>query len=147
MTACGEYISLDEQSKLPKLYVSAGVLIDLDNKLLITKKANDSKYPGKWEFPGGKMNQGESPEYALIRELKEELSIDVPASCLSPLTFVSYSYSDFHLIMFLFTCRNWTGNIIASEHQHLKWIDVSELKKYDMHDANKQLITYIYDIM
>jgi 8-oxo-dGTP diphosphatase len=138
--ACGEYITLAEQQKLPKIFVSCGALIDADNKILICNEKADL-----WGFPGGKLEDNESPEYALVRELKEELNIDVHPSCLQAINFLSYSFNDFHLIMFLFICRKWNGNIIANENQQLRWVSKSQLQDYPTYAPNKILISFLND--
>ena len=102
---------------------------------------------GLWEFPGGKVAEGELPERAIIRELKEELDIDVTASCLAPLTFASHSYDDFHLLMPLYTIRVWMGNMRAAEGQELKWVRPARLIDYPMPPADIPLIAIVRDIL
>ena len=99
--------------KMPLVIVVAGALIDADGRVLITKRPNGKEMAGLWEFPGGKIEEGETPEQALIRELKEELNIETKGSCLAPLSFASHQYEKFHLLMPLFICRRWWGNILA----------------------------------
>ncbi len=102
---------------------------------------------GLWEFPGGKVEPGETPEAALIRELQEELGIDTWASCLAPLTFASHSYEDFHLLMPLFACRKWEGIARPQENQILKWVSVSEMRNYPMPPADIPLIAILRDFL
>ncbi len=127
--------------------VSAVALVDRDNRVLIARRAESRPMAGLWEFPGGKIEAGESPESALIRELHEELGIDTWASCLAPLTFASHSYSDFHLLMPLFVCRKWEGVPIAREHVALKWVKTLELKDYPMPAADLPLIPVLRDLL
>ncbi len=125
--------------------VSAVALIDPDNRVLIAQRPTGKSMAGLWEFPGGKVEPGETPEAALIRELGEELGIDTWESCLAPLTFASHAYDDFHLLMPLFVCRKWEGTPMSREGQALKWVDVSELKKFPMPPADLPLIPILRD--
>ena len=102
---------------------------------------------GLWEFPGGKVHAGETPEAALIRELEEELGIDVEASCLGPFTFASHPYSDFHLLMPLYVCRKWSGIVTAREGQQLKWVRPARLGDYEMPPADKPLVAMLRDLL
>ncbi len=102
---------------------------------------------GLWEFPGGKVEEGERPEEALIRELKEELAIDVTESCLAPLTFASHAYEDFHLLMPLYVCRRWKGLVTALEGQQLKWVRPRDMKDYAMPPADLPLIPHLIDLL
>ncbi|PIR39155.1 MAG: 8-oxo-dGTP diphosphatase MutT [Alphaproteobacteria bacterium CG11_big_fil_rev_8_21_14_0_20_39_49] len=139
-----EYPELLE--KVAFKYVAAGVLVDKDEKILIAKRPEGKPMAGLWEFPGGKAKEGEVPEIALVRELKEELGIRTSAGCLLPLTFLSHRYADFHLIMYVFVCRRWEGAIEPKEGQELKWIEKNRLSKYDMPDANMPLIGAVRNI-
>ena len=126
--------------KLPLVFVSAVCLIDIDGRVLMAQRPEGKSMAGLWEFPGGKIHDGETPEAALVRELKEELDIDITESCLAPLTFASYSYDDFHLLMPLFACRIWKGEVKPMESQALKWVRPErildlELPKADIHIA------------
>ena len=113
--------------------VAAVALVDADGRVLISKRPEGKQLGGLWEFPGGKVEAGERPEAALIRELKEELAIDVAESCLAPLTFASHAYEDFHLLMPLYVCRRWQGTVSGAEGQELAW--VRPLKPARLSDA------------
>jgi 8-oxo-dGTP diphosphatase len=125
--------------------VSAVALIDPDGRILLAQRPEGKSMAGLWEFPGGKIEPGETPEHALIRELEEELGINTWASCLAPLTFASHSYDDFHLLMPLFACRKWEGTPRAREGQTLKWVYSRDLKSYPMPAADIPLIPIIRD--
>ena len=127
--------------------VSAVALVDVDGRVLIAQRPEGKAMSGLWEFPGGKVEQGETPEAALIRELQEELGIDTWQSCLAPLTFASHSYDDFHLLMPLFVCRKWQGMPRPKEHQALKWVKARELKDYPMPSADIPLIPALRDLL
>ncbi len=125
--------------------VSAVALIDVDGRVLLAQRPEGKSMAGLWEFPGGKVESGESPEAALIRELQEELGIDTWASCLAPLTFASHSYDDFHLLMPLFACRKWEGTPRGREGQVLKWAKPSEMRDFPMPAADVPLISVLRD--
>ena len=127
------------------ILVSAVALIDKDGRILIAKRPDGKSMAGLWEFPGGKVELGETPEQALVRELSEELCIKTWNSCLAPLTFASHAYEDFHLLMPLFVCRKWEGIVIPKEEQELKWVYSNELKNYPMPPADKPLIPILRD--
>jgi 8-oxo-dGTP diphosphatase len=127
------------------LLVSAVALIDVDGRILLAQRPAGKSMAGLWEFPGGKVEPGETPEAALIRELHEELGINTWSSCLAPLTFASHSYDDFHLLMPLFACRKWEGTPIAREGQVLKWVRAADLKSYPMPPADIPLIPILRD--
>lgn len=127
------------------LLVSAVALIDVDGRVLLAQRPAGKSLAGLWEFPGGKVEHGETPEHALIRELQEELGIDTWASCLAPLTFASHSYDDFHLLMPLFACRKWAGTPQAREGQTLKWVRARDLRDYPMPPADIPLIPILRD--
>lgn len=125
--------------------VSAVALIDADGRVLLAQRPPGKSMAGLWEFPGGKVEPGETPEAALIRELDEELGISTHASCLAPLTFASHAYPDFHLLMPLFACRRWQGTPVSREGQALTWARVSELRDYPMPPADVPLIAVLRD--
>ncbi|UWR26427.1 8-oxo-dGTP diphosphatase MutT [Sulfitobacter sp. S223] len=125
--------------------VSAVALIDVDGRVLLAQRPQGKSMAGLWEFPGGKIEQGETPEEALIRELHEELGIDTWASCLAPLTFASHSYDDFHLMMPLFACRKWQGVPHGREGQVLKWVKPNQMRDYPMPAADIPLISTLRD--
>ena len=125
--------------------VSAVALIDADGRVLLAQRPEGKSMAGLWEFPGGKVEPGETPEAALIRELHEELGIDTWASCLAPLTFASHSYPDFHLLMPLFACRRWQGLPTPREGQTLAWVAPNRLRDYPMPPADVPLIPILRD--
>ena len=122
------------------ILVSAVALIDRDGRVLLAQRPEGKSMAGLWEFPGGKVEKGESPEAALVRELDEELGIQTWDSCLAPLTFASHQYDDFHLLMPLFACRKWSGIVQPKEGQSLKWVAARDLSKYPMPAADLPLI-------
>tara|TARA_R100000935_G_C2829755_1_gene164357 strand:- start:989 stop:1387 length:399 start_codon:yes stop_codon:yes gene_type:complete len=130
---------------LKTVLVSAVALIDVDGRILLTQRPEGKSMAGLWEFPGGKVEPGETPEAALIRELEEELGINTWASCLAPLTFASHSYPDFHLLMPLFACRKWEGIVQGREGQALKWVRAADLRSYPMPPADIPLIPILRD--
>ncbi len=125
--------------------VSAVALVDADGRVLLAQRPEGKMMAGLWEFPGGKVELGETPERALIRELQEELGVDTWQSCLAPLTFASHAYGDFHLLMPLFICRKWQGIPQPREGQALKWVRATELRKYPMPPADIPLIPILQD--
>ncbi|WP_072247140.1 (deoxy)nucleoside triphosphate pyrophosphohydrolase [Roseibaca calidilacus] len=125
--------------------VSAVALIDADGRVLLAQRPPGKPMAGLWEFPGGKVEPGETPEAALIRELHEELGIETWGSCLAPLTFASHSYDDFHLLMPLFACRKWGGQPQSREGQSLKWVRPERLRDYPMPAADLPLIPILRD--
>ncbi|MBR9761960.1 MAG: 8-oxo-dGTP diphosphatase MutT [Rhodobacteraceae bacterium] len=125
--------------------VSAVALIDVDGRVLLAQRPEGKSMAGLWEFPGGKVEAGETPEAALIRELKEELGIDTWSSCLAPLTFASHEYENFHLLMPLFACRKWEGVPQPREGQTLAWARGTELRNYEMPPADLPLIPILRD--
>ena len=129
------------------ILVVAVVLIDRDGRVLLSQRPSGKSMAGLWEFPGGKVENGEVPEEALIRELKEELGIDTWSSCLAPLSFASHSYKDFHLLMPVFVCRKWVGSPTPMEGQALKWVNRDKLKDYPMPPADIRMIAVIRDLL
>jgi 8-oxo-dGTP diphosphatase len=131
----------------PLVLVAAVVLVDADGRVLLAQRPDGKSMAGLWEFPGGKVDQGETPEAALIRELREELGIDVAASCLAPFTFASHAYPDFHLLMPLYVCRKWSGIPMARERQRLTWVRPARLADYPMPPADKPLVAMLRDLL
>jgi len=129
------------------LLVVAAALVDVDNRVLIAQRPEGKQLAGLWEFPGGKLDPGERPEDALIRELAEELGISVKAPCLAPLTFASHAYDDFHLLMPLYVCRKWEGFVAPAEGQAIRWARARELRDYDMPPADAPLIAPLIDLL
>ncbi|WP_293795146.1 (deoxy)nucleoside triphosphate pyrophosphohydrolase [uncultured Bosea sp.] len=129
------------------LLVVACALIDADNRVLVTQRPEGKALVGLWEFPGGKLEPGERPEPALIRELSEELGITVKEDCLAPLTFASYAYPEFHLLMPLYICRRWEGMATSREGQALKWVRPGRLRDLAMPPADEPLIPPLIDLL
>jgi 8-oxo-dGTP diphosphatase len=129
------------------LLVVAAALIDADHRVLVAQRPQGKQLGGLWEFPGGKVDPGERPEQALIRELREELGIEVKAPCLAPLTFASHAYDDFHLLMPLYACRRWEGTVVSRESQALKWLDPRRLRELPMPPADTPLIPALIDLL
>jgi 8-oxo-dGTP diphosphatase len=127
--------------------VAAVALVDPDGRVLLAQRPPGKSMAGLWEFPGGKVEPGESPEATLIRELDEELGIEVKEACLAPLTFASHRYEDFHLLMPLYVCRRWTGNVRGREGQALKWVRPQRLREYPMPPADEPLIPHLIDLL
>lgn len=127
--------------------VSAAALIDNDGRVLLAQRPEGKPMAGLWEFPGGKVDSGETPEVALVRELQEELGINTKASCLAPVAFASHSYENFHLLMPLFACRVWEGIPSPREGQNLKWIKSVDFKKISMPPADIPLISMLRDLL
>jgi 8-oxo-dGTP diphosphatase len=130
---------------VPIVTVVAVALLDADNRILLAQRPPGKSMAGLWEFPGGKVHEGETPEAALIRELDEELGIDVRTSCLAPLTFASHTYEKFHLLMPLYVCRTWRGRPTPREGQSLAWVAPQKLRDYPMPPADIPLIPMLLD--
>ncbi len=129
------------------LLVVACALIDADGRILIAQRPEGKGMAGLWEFPGGKVEAGESPEATLIRELDEELGIAVKPACLAPLTFASFAYDTFHLLMPLYVCRRWDGLVVAKEHAALRWVRPQNLRDFPMPPADEPLIPALLDLL
>lgn len=123
-----------------RVWVVAAALIDADGRVLVAQRPEGKPLAGLWEFPGGKIEPGEAPEVALVRELQEELGIDVSIACLAPLTFASHAYPDFHLVMLLYACRKWSGKMRSAEGQALRWVRLQELYQLPMPPADLPLV-------
>ncbi len=129
------------------LLVVACALVDADNRVLLAQRPEGKPMAGLWEFPGGKVLPGETPENALMRELREELAIDVTESCLAPFTFASHAYSGFHLLMPLYVCRRWDGRIMAREHAGLAWVRPNRMASWPMPPADAPLVAMLCDLL
>ncbi|MFN3746567.1 MAG: 8-oxo-dGTP diphosphatase MutT [Hyphomicrobiaceae bacterium] len=140
-------IEATNQTAKPIILVAAAALIDVDNRVLIAERPPGKSMAGLWEFPGGKVGPGETPEAALIRELREELGIEVCETCLAPFTFASHAYECFHLLMPLYLCRNWEGEITPREGQRVKWVRPLRLADYPMPPADVPLIAMLRDLL
>ena len=127
--------------------VAACALVDVDGRVLVTRRPKGKMMAGLWEFPGGKVEAGELPERTLIRELQEELGIEVTEACLAPLTFASHAYADFHLLMPLWICRRWEGRVTAKEGQEFAWVQPQRLKDYPMPPADEPLIPHLVELL
>ena len=125
--------------------VSAVALVDRDGRVLLAQRPDGRSMAGLWEFPGGKVEPGETPEAALVRELREELAIETWGSCLAPLTFASHGYDGFHLLMPLFACRKWHGTPMATEGQTLAWVRPRDMRDYPMPPADLPLVAVLRD--
>lgn len=129
------------------LLVAAAALIDVDGRVLICQRPPGKALAGLWEFPGGKVEAGETPEACLIRELNEELGITVSQSCLAPFVFATHDYESFHLLMPLFLCRRWEGLVTAKEHTALAWVKPAKLTDYPMPPADAPLVAWLRDLI
>lgn len=127
--------------------VAACALVDADGRVLIARRPEDKPMAGLWEFPGGKVEAGERPEETLIRELHEELAIDVTEACLAPVTFASHAYDEFHLLMPLYVCRRWSGTVTPREGQEIAWVRPVRLGNYRMPPADVPLIAHLCDLL
>ena len=127
--------------------VVACALVDADRRVLIAQRPQGKQLAGLWEFPGGKIEPGETPEAGLIRELREELDIETQQACLAPLSFASHTYDDWHLMMPLYVCRKWQGTPFAREHSQLKWVRPQMLREYPMPPADEPLIAPLCDLL
>jgi 8-oxo-dGTP diphosphatase len=131
----------------PLLLVAACALIDADKRVLIAKRPEGRPLAGLWEFPGGKVEPGETPEDTVIREMDEELSVRITKPCLAPLTFSSHDYPEFHLLLALFICRRWEGSLEPREAQEIKWVRANRLRDFPMPPADEPLISHLADLL
>jgi 8-oxo-dGTP diphosphatase len=132
---------------LDVLVVAACALVDIDGRVLLAQRPEGRSLAGLWEFPGGKVEPGETPEEAVIRELNEELAIDISESCLAPFTFASHTYDAFHLLMPLYVCRKWEGQISAQEGQQIAWVRPNRMSTYPMPPADLPLVAMLQDLL
>ena len=144
---CYDAAERAEAGTLPVVLVVAVAMVDVDNRVLLQQRPEGKSMAGLWELPGGKLNDGESPEAALVRELKEELGIDVTRSCLAPLTFASHRYDDFQLLMPVYACRVWKGTPSGREGQALKWVRPVKMSELPMPPADLPLIPLLRDFL
>ena len=131
----------------PLLLVVAAALIDVDGRVLLAQRPEGKAMAGLWEFPGGKIEPGETPEAALIRELDEELGINTVSSCLAPVAFASHGYDDFHLLLMLYACRRWQGVVTPRENNYVIWVRPNRLRQYPMPPADEPLIAMLQDLL
>ena len=131
----------------PVVLVAAVALIDADNRVLIAQRPEGKSMAGLWEFPGGKVEAGETPEAALVREIKEELGIELCLECLAPFNFASHAYETFHLLMPLYLCRTWEGELAPREGQKIEWVRAMHLPRYPMPPADEPLIPWLRDLL
>ncbi len=134
-------------SDVPTVLVVAVALVDADGRVLIAQRPQGKALAGLWEFPGGKVEPGERPEAALIRELREELGIDVNEACLAPFVFASHAYETFHLLMPLYLCRRWSGQVTNKEHAALAWVRPNRMSDYEMPPADAPLVAWLADLL
>jgi 8-oxo-dGTP diphosphatase len=139
--------STSRMANIKVVLVIACALVDVDKRVLIAQRPPGKALAGLWEFPGGKVEPGERPEETLIRELREELGIEVREPCLAPLTFASHAYDDFHLLMPLYICRRWEGQVLAREGQALAWVRANKLRDYPMPPADLPLLPHLIDLL
>ena len=144
--SCFELPARAPESK-PVVLVAAVALVDADGRVLLAQRPQGKPMAGLWEFPGGKVHEGETPERALVREIEEELGIDTKESCLAPFTFASHSYESFHLLMPLYVCRVWRGIVQAREGQQLAWARPIEMARYPMPPADVPLVSMLRDLL
>jgi 8-oxo-dGTP diphosphatase len=134
-------------SSMPVVLVAAVALVDVDGRVLLAQRPVGKTMAGLWEFPGGKVHDGETPEAALIRELREELDIDVAESCLAPFSFASHAYAEFHLLMPLYVCRVWSGTVSPREGQALRWVRPQDMGGFVMPPADVPLVAQLRDLL
>lgn len=146
-SGCWSVSHQSDQGSKKIVLCAAAALIDSDGRILIAQRPEGKKFAGLWEFPGGKLEEGETPEQALVRELNEELGIETRTSCLAPIAFASHEYDDSHLLMPLYVCRIWQGEVTAIEHKALKWVRVNDLKDYEMPEADIPLLPFLRELL
>lgn len=144
---CWQAEARAETSAKPALLVAAVALIDVDGRVLLAKRPEGKAMAGLWEFPGGKVHEGETPEQTVVRELMEELGVDTRQSCLAPIGFASHAYEAFHLLMPLYVCRTWRGTPVPRERQELAWVRPVRLGDYAMPPADAPLIPILRDLL
>ena len=127
--------------------VVACALINEYGKVLINERPVGKDYAGYWEFPGGKVDEGETPEEAIIRELKEEINIDVTGSCLAPLSFTEKQYDNYYVVVLLYVCRRWNGNIMPMERQELAWVNPKEIDNFNLLPADKSFFASLRELI
>lgn len=149
MGSCAENIDAPLPSALPVVTVAAAVLVDRDGRVLLAQRPEGKALAGLWEFPGGKIEKGELPEAALVRELKEELDIETGVGCLAPVTFVSHRYDEFgsHLLMLVYVCRVWRGHVVPQEGQAVAWVYPRDFRNYAMPAADLPLIPVLQELL
>lgn len=141
------HIADEPRPPMPIVMVAAVALVDVDGRVLLAQRPEGKRMAGLWEFPGGKIHEGETPEAAVVRELKEELDVDITESCLAPLAFASHAYEDFHLLMPLYVCRVWRGAPRGMEGQALRWVRPLAMTSLPMPPADKPLIALLRDFL
>lgn len=148
-TGCAEALDLPcpESPELPNILVAAAALVDTDGRVLLAQRPEGKNMAGLWEFPGGKVNKNETPAFALMRELEEELGIITRPCCFSPIGFASHSYDTFHLLMPLFVCRVWRGTVTPQEGQEIKWVYPADIYNYSMPDADLPLVGALQELL
>jgi 8-oxo-dGTP diphosphatase len=146
-SGCWQAGARERAASKPLLLVAAAALVDVDGRVLLARRPEGKSMAGLWEFPGGKIHEGESPEAALIRELREELAIDTRRSCLAAIACASHDYPDFHLLMPLFACRTWAGEPTPQESQELAWVRPARLADYPMPPADEPLVAILRDLL
>ena len=142
-----ESVAADARNGKRLLLVAACALVDVDGRVLMCQRPEGKELAGLWEFPGGKLEPGETPEACLIRELREELDIEVAAACLAPFVFASHGYDDFHLLMPLYLCRRWEGTPRAIEHPQIRWMRPVQMDELPMPPADAPLVAYLRDFL
>ena len=138
---------MDVEGVKPIVMVAAAALVDTDGRVLLGRRPQGKSLAGLWEFPGGKLEPGETPEACLIRELDEELGVTVAESCLAPFVFASHGYDSFHLLMPMFLCRRWTGTVEPRQHEALAWVKPNQMGDYPMPPADAPLVAWLRDLL